>query len=174
MGADAEPSERQDDAPASHRREDSRRRYGEPSGRGLRISTDPAELDLDWIHPALSERAYWALGRTREQVERSIANSLCFGAYRGDRQVGFARVVTDYATFGWICDVFVDETERGRGIGGRLIEAVVADPRLQGLRRLVLATRDAHELYERHGRFEPLVHPDRWMQHSADSERGDR
>jgi GNAT superfamily N-acetyltransferase len=90
--------------------------------------------------------------------------------YRGDRQIGFARVITDYATFGWVCDVFVDEAERGGGIGGRLIDAIVTEPRLQGLRRLVLATRDAHDLYRRHGGFVPLVHPERWMQHSGDSE----
>ena len=88
--------------------------------------------------------------------------------------MGIARVVTDGATFGWVCDVFVDEAERGRGLGGRLIEAVVADPRLHGLRRLVLATRDAHELYRRHGGFERLKNPDRWMQHSPDAEWGDR
>ncbi len=130
---------------------------------GVRISTDPAELDLDWIHDALSRRAYWALGRTRETVAASISRSLCFGAYRGGHQVGFARVITDGATFGWVCDVFVDETARGLGAGRRLVETIVADPRLQGL-RLVLATRDAHGLYARHGGFEPLRNPDRWME----------
>ena len=89
--------------------------------------------------------------------------------YRGERQIGFARVVTDYSTFGWVCDVFVDESERGQGIGSRLMQAIVDDPRLRGLRRLVLATRDAHEVYRRHG-FVPLANPDRWMQHSGDSE----
>src|SRR5439155_2457717 len=84
---------------------------------GVRVSSDPAELDLDWIHEALSERAYWALGRSRGTVEASIAGSLCFGAFRDGRQVGFARVVTDGVTFGWVCDVFVDETARGRGVG---------------------------------------------------------
>ncbi len=78
----------------------------------VRISADPAELDLDWIHAALSGRAYWALGRSRETVERSIASSLCFAAFDGDRQVGFARVVTDQTTFGWVCDVFVDAPDR--------------------------------------------------------------
>jgi GNAT superfamily N-acetyltransferase len=89
---------------------------------------------------------------------------VCFVALRGNRQVGFARVVTDLATFGWLCDVFVDESERGRGVGARLVEAVVADPRLSGLRRLALATRDASTLYERYGGFEPLVAPERWME----------
>jgi GNAT superfamily N-acetyltransferase len=133
------------------------------TGDDLRISTDPADLDVDWMHAALSERAYWALDRTRDAVVASIEGSLCFGAYRGSRQVGVARVVTDFATFGWICDVFVDETERGRGVGGRLMAAITSDPRLRDLRRLVLATRDAHELYARYG-FTPLVQPDRWME----------
>ena len=91
--------------------------------------------------------------------------------YRGTRQIGFARVITDYATFGWICDVFVDEAERGRGIGARLMTAILEEPRLRGVRRLLLATRDAHDLYRRHG-FEPLVNPERWMQRSGGSESG--
>lgn len=130
---------------------------------GLRISTDPADVDLDWLHPALSERAYWALGRSRELVERSVAGSLSFSALADGRQVGYARVVTDGATFAWVCDVFVDEAWRSRGVGGRLVAAIVADPRLQGLRRMVLATYDAGPLYARHG-FGPLHHPERWME----------
>jgi GNAT superfamily N-acetyltransferase len=134
---------------------------GQPTG--VRISTDPADVDLDWLHPALSERAYWALGRTREQIARSLERSWPYVALEGDRQVGFARVVTDGVTFAWVCDVFVDEAERGRGIGDLLIGAIAGDPRLAGLRRVMLATRDAHGLYERHG-FVPLVSPERWMQ----------
>ena len=130
---------------------------------GVRISTDPADVDLDWVHAALSERAYWALGRSREVVEHSIRSSICFGAYEGDRQVGFARVVTDEATFGWVCDVFVEEAWRGRGVGVRLVEAIASDPRLDGL-RLVLATRDAGDLYRTHGGFQPLANPERWME----------
>jgi GNAT superfamily N-acetyltransferase len=129
---------------------------------GVRVSTDPAELDLDWIHKALSERAYWALGRSRGTVEASISSSFCFGAFRGGRQVGFARVITDGVTFGWLCDVFVDEPERGRGVGTALMGAIVEDERLRRL-RLVLATRDADALYAAHG-FRPLVHPERWME----------
>jgi GNAT superfamily N-acetyltransferase len=129
----------------------------------VRISTDPADVDLDWLTAALSERAYWALGRPRDAIERSVAASLCFSALRGDRQVGFARVVTDEATFGWVCDVFVDEAERGQGIGVRLVEAIARDPRLDGL-RLMLATRDAGELYQRYGGFEPLRNPERLME----------
>lgn len=132
----------------------------------VRISTDPADLDRDWLHAALSERAYWAVGRTPDLIDRSIRSSLCFGAYRGDRQIGFARVVTDGATFAWVCDVFVDESERDRGVGDALVGAVVADPRLQGLKRMVLSTRDAHGLYERHG-FRSLAAPDRWMERST-------
>ena len=130
---------------------------------GVRISTDPADVDLEWLVPALSERAYWALGRTREQIERSLDRSWTYAALDGNRQVGFARVITDGVTFGWVCDVFVDEADRGRGIGDLLMATIAADPRLAGLRRLVLATRDAHGLYERHG-FGPLTAPERWME----------
>jgi GNAT superfamily N-acetyltransferase len=94
----------------------------------------------------------------------SLANSLCYGLFHGPDQVGIARVVTDQATFGWVCDVFVDEAWRGRGLGGRLIDAIVADPRLRAVPRLVLATRDAGELYRGHGGFEPLAAPERWME----------
>jgi GNAT superfamily N-acetyltransferase len=143
----------------------------------VRVSSDPADLDLEWLVPALSERAYWALGRSRETIEASIRGSLCFGAFeetddggRG-RQVGFARVVTDQATFGWICDVFVDEAARGRGIGQALMAAIVGDPRLQGFRRMVLATRDAETLYARFG-FEPLRNSGRWMERRQPDDRG--
>ena len=137
----------------------------DPQG-DLRISTDPADLDLDWLYPALSGRAYWALGRGRPVFERSLEHSLSFGAYAGGRQVGFARVVTDQATFAWICDVFVDESARGVGVGKRLMAAIVEDPRLQGLKRMLLATNDAHGLYAQFG-FEPLAEPDKWMARSA-------
>jgi GNAT superfamily N-acetyltransferase len=129
----------------------------------LRISSDPADLDIDWIHSALSERSYWARGRGRSVVERSIAGSLVFGAYRGVRQVAFARVVTDAATFAWICDVFVDESERGHGVGTRLMREVLADPRLQGLKRTLLATDTAASFYADLG-FVALEHPEKWMQ----------
>ena len=132
---------------------------------GVRISTNPAALDLDWLVPALSERAYWAEGRSRATIEASIRGSLCFGAYDdadGGRQVGFARVVTDLATYGWVCDVFVDEAARGRGIATALMAAIVAEPRLADC-RLQLATRDAAALYAKFG-FRPLRNPDRWME----------
>jgi GNAT superfamily N-acetyltransferase len=129
----------------------------------IEISTDRSRLDIAYIHRYLSEECYWAIGRSREVVEKSLANSRNFGVYDGDRQIGFARVVTDYATFAWLCDVFIDAAYRGQGLGKRLVAAVIADPELQGLRNFILATRDAHELYRQHGGFEPLAAPDRWM-----------
>jgi catechol 2,3-dioxygenase-like lactoylglutathione lyase family enzyme/GNAT superfamily N-acetyltransferase len=132
------------------------------------ISDQPGRVDLAWLVPALSERAYWALGRPAETIVRSIESSLCFSIYTRGRQVGFARVVTDQATFAWLCDVFIDEAFRGHGLGAWLVEAIVADPRLTGLRRFLLATRDASELYRRHGGFGPLSNPDRWMARVGD------
>ena len=132
------------------------------AGDDLRISTDRADLDIDWIHAALSERAYWALDRPRDVVVASIEGSVCFGAYRGSRQIGFARIVTDRATFGWVCDVFVDESERGQGVGGELLQAITTHPQLRGLKRLVLATRDAQSFYAQYG-FGPLENPERFM-----------
>lgn len=127
------------------------------------ISTDPDRLDLAWLVPSLSERAYWALGRPLDMIVRSIEGSLNFGVYAGDRQVGFARVVSDQATFAWLCDVFIDESVRGEGLGAWLVETIVADSRLTGVRRFLLATRDAGELYRRHGGFGPLPNPERWL-----------
>ena len=127
----------------------------------IRISTDRSEVDLDWLHVALAERSYWALGRSREIVERSVANSLCFSAFDGPRQVGFARVVTDQATFAWVCDVFVDEGRRGQGIGRTLMAAVMDDARLAGLKRTVLVT-SSPDFYAALG-FTPIDRPERWM-----------
>lgn len=129
----------------------------------IEISNDRSRLEIDYIHRYLSEECYWSLGRSRAIVEKSIANSLCFGVFDGERQIGFARVVSDYATFGWLCDVFIDAAYRGQGLGKQLIAAVVAHPELQGMRNFILATRDAHELYRRYGSFAPLSAPDRWM-----------
>jgi GNAT superfamily N-acetyltransferase len=119
------------------------------------ITTDPARLDVAAIHAFLTQ-AYWSRGIPRETVERAIANSLCFGALRDGRQVGFARVVTDRTTFAWLADVFVLESERGQGIARRLVEAVLAHPDLQGLRRIMLGTRYAHGLYAKYG-FKPVA-----------------
>jgi GNAT superfamily N-acetyltransferase len=128
------------------------------------ISTDKTRLDVALIHNFLSERAYWALGRPLDVVRRSIEHSLCFGVYSGQAQVGFARVVTDYATFAWLCDVFILETHRGQGLSKWLMETIVAHPDLASLRRFVLATRDAHGLYQRYGGFVPLQAPERWLE----------
>jgi GNAT superfamily N-acetyltransferase len=126
------------------------------------VTTDPARLDLDFIHAYLV-RSYWAEGVPRETVERSIANSLCFGIYDADEQIGFARVITDYATFAYLADVFIIESHRGRGLSKFLMECIVKHPELQGLRRWTLGTRDAHQLYARYG-FKPLAKPDRFME----------
>jgi GNAT superfamily N-acetyltransferase len=131
---------------------------------GVVVSTEKSRLQVDFIHDLLSNHAYWALGRTREVMERAIEHSLCFGVYEGSRQVGFARVVTDYATFGWLCDVIILESQRGRGLGKWLVECVVAHPALAGIRRLLLATRDAQGLYREYGGFVPLAAPERWME----------
>ncbi|WP_037670624.1 GNAT family N-acetyltransferase [Streptomyces griseus] len=131
---------------------------------GYEISTDPARVDVERVHRWLSTDAYWAIGRTREKQERAIAGSLNFGVYdtaSGD-QVAYARVVTDQATFAWLCDVYVDPSVRGKGIGTALVEAVRAHLLPYGLRRVLLATADAHGVYEKVG-FRPLVEPDRWM-----------
>lgn len=130
---------------------------------GLRISIDPADVDVDWLHGALSERSYWAQGRSRAIVEASLRGSLCFSALADGRQVGFARVVTDEATFAWVCDVFVEESWRGRGVGSLLMTAIVDDPRLQDVRRMVLATASAAPLYGRFG-FGPLERAEHWME----------
>lgn len=132
----------------------------------LLISTDPARVDVDVVHGFLST-CYWSPGIPRPLVERAIAHSLCFGLYRthdaASVQVGFARVITDRATFAYLCDVFVLESERGRGIGVWLMETLLTHPDLQGLRRFCLLTRDAHGLYERFG-FKPMPDPSRFME----------
>jgi GNAT superfamily N-acetyltransferase len=130
---------------------------------GYQISTDKARLDVALIHEFLSCSTYWAEGRSFEIVQRSIEHSLCFGVYRGAQQVGFARVVTDQATFAWLCDVFVVEAHRGQGLGKWLVECIVAHPDLQTLRVFLLATRDAHELYRRNGGFQGIAAPERLM-----------
>jgi GNAT superfamily N-acetyltransferase len=127
------------------------------------ISTDPALLDIPLIHDYLSNQSYWATGRPLDVVRRSIENSLCFGLYDRDRQVGLVRVVTDQATFAWLCDVFVLPAYRKRGLSKWLMKCVMNYPALQGLRRVLLATRDAHDLYRRYG-FEPLDDPTRFME----------
>jgi GNAT superfamily N-acetyltransferase len=131
------------------------------------ISTEKARLDLDLIHGFLSRSSYWAQGRPLSVVETSIEHSLCFGVYDGGQMVGFARVVTDRATFAWLADVFVVETHRDQGLGKWLVECVVAHPDLKELSLFLLATDDAHELYRRYGRFENVPGSERLMVRQA-------
>ena len=127
------------------------------------ISTDRARLDLDVIHGFLTN-CYWAKGIPREVVARSIEHSLCFGVYDGSgAQVGFARVVSDFATVAYLGDVFILESHRGRGLSQWLMECIMQHPALQGLRRWILLTRDAHGLYEKFG-FTPVKAPERYME----------
>ncbi|MFC8830461.1 GNAT family N-acetyltransferase [Streptomyces sp. NPDC057137] len=128
------------------------------------ISTDPARLDAERIHRWLSTDAYWALGRDRAVQDRAIAGSLNFGAYdaASGEQVAYARVVTDHATFAWLCDVYVDPVARGKGLGTELVAAARDHLALLGLRRMMLATEDAHGVYEKVG-FKSLENPLMWM-----------
>jgi GNAT superfamily N-acetyltransferase len=128
----------------------------------IEISCDRDRLDIDAIHEFLTQ-SYWSPGVPKEVVCKAIANSLCFGVFQGTRQIGFARVTTDKATFAYLADVFVLEEFRGQGLGKRLIASVMAHPELQGLRRFMLATRDAHQLYARYG-FTPIAAPSRLME----------
>jgi N-acetylglutamate synthase-like GNAT family acetyltransferase len=132
---------------------------------GFEISTDPAQIDVAAVHDFLTA-SYWAQGIPRATVERSIQHSLCFGIYREKQQAGFARVITDRATFAYLADVFVMPEFRGRGLSKWLMECISAHPELQGLRRWSLITRDAHGLYRQFG-FQPLSAPERWMEKHA-------
>ncbi len=128
------------------------------------VSTDPARLDLDAIHSFLANQSYWAKGIPRDVVARSIEHSLCFGVYDGSgAQVGFARVISDFATYAYVADVFVLESHRGQGLGKSLMESILQHPALQGMRRWNLTTRDAHALYAQVG-FQPLKVPERYME----------
>lgn len=131
---------------------------------GYELSADTGRIDAERVHRWLSGDAYWAIGRSRETQDRAIAGSLNFGVYdtfSGD-QVAYARVITDRATFAWLCDVYVDPTVRGKGIGTTLVEAVREHLRGYGVRRVLLATRDAHGVYRQVG-FAPLTRPQEWM-----------
>jgi GNAT superfamily N-acetyltransferase len=129
----------------------------------IEVDTDGSRLDVSLVHDFLSRSSYWARGIPLEVVRRSIENSLCFGIYDDDMQVGFARLVTDRATFAYLADVFIVESHRGRGLGKLLMDAIVAHPEVQGLRRWLLGTRDAHGLYAQYG-FHPLAAPERFME----------
>jgi len=127
------------------------------------ISTDKTKLDLQVIHQYLSTESYWAQGRTMETIIKSIENSLCFGVYLDEKQIGFARVVTDYAVFAWVMDVFILSDYRGRGYGKKLMQAIINHDELQNLKRWGLGTDDAHGLYEQFG-FTPLSKPGNMME----------
>ena len=129
---------------------------------GYKISTDPSQLDRNLIHEFLAS-SYWAAGIPRAVVDRSIENSLAFGVYGPGGQVGFARVITDRATYAYLADVFVVDAHRGKGLGKWLMEVIRSHPDLQGLKRFVLVTRDAHGLYADYG-FTPLAHPERSLE----------
>ena len=126
------------------------------------VSTDRSRLDLQLVHDFLGA-SYWAKDIPRDVFMKSVENSLCFGVYEGPGQIGFARVITDYATFAYLGDVFIIESHRRRGLANFLMECIVQHPQLQGLRRWTLATRDAHQLYAKFG-FKPLGRPDRFME----------
>jgi GNAT superfamily N-acetyltransferase len=127
------------------------------------ISSNPSLVDLDAVHSYLSIESYWAKGISRERCAIALRNSIPFGAYRDGKQVGYARAITDRATFAYLADVYVNEAHRGRGLGKALVEAVVKHPELTHLRRWMLGTRDAHGLYAQFG-FIPLEQPGRWME----------
>lgn len=139
---------------------------------GYYLSDQTEQVDIECVHKYLSIESYWGQGRSFETVRQSIENSLCLGVYdKNGAQAGFARVVTDYATFAWICDVFVLPQAKGKGFGKTLIREIVAHPRLQGLKRVLLATEDAHGLYEQYGGFEKLPNPERWMARTTEQHR---
>lgn len=132
----------------------------------IEIDENKDRLEIEMIHRFLREESYWARERTLEQTRTAIENSICFGVYDGKRQIGFARVVSDKATFAYLGDVFIIESYRGKGLSKMLMQRVIEHPELQGLRRWILATADAHGLYE-HFEFAPLRHPERWMEKTA-------
>jgi GNAT superfamily N-acetyltransferase len=128
-----------------------------------KISTNPKLLNVSFIHEWLSTQSYWAKNISRDKIERIIKHALCFGVYNNGEQIGFAKVITDYATTAYIGDVFIIEAYRGKGLSKWLMETIIAHPDLQTLRRWVLATADAHKLYEKTG-FKSLAKPERWME----------
>ena len=127
------------------------------------ISTDKEKLQIEVIHRYLTEVAYWTTGRTRAMTEKTIRNSLCFGVYQHDQQIGFARVITDYTIFAYLCDVFILTDYQGQGLGKWLTETILEVLDDEGVRWTMLATRDAHELYEEYGGFQKLFLPEKWM-----------
>lgn len=127
------------------------------------ISTDKEKLQLDVIQAYMEDEAYWTIGRTRAMTQKTIEHSLCFGVYHRDQQIGFARVVTDYTIFAYLCDVFILPAHQGQGLGKWLTEVILSFLDEEGIRWTMLATRDAHELYEQYGDFQKLYLPEKWM-----------
>lgn len=131
------------------------------------ISTEKKRLQIKRVHHFLSQESYWCVGIPEEVVCRAVENSICFGIYDLSHQeviqVGFSRIVTDYATFAWVCDVYVEKEHRARGLSKKMVEMIVAHPQLQGLRRICLATVSAHKLYEKFG-FQVTQTPQSWME----------
>jgi N-acetylglutamate synthase-like GNAT family acetyltransferase len=125
------------------------------------ISTGKSKIDIDYVHRFLSQ-SYWSPGVHIQVVKKAMEGSLCFGIYDSDKQIGYARMVTDKATFAYLADVFIDENYRGKGLGKWLVEMILAHPDLQNLRRILLATKDAHKLYEQCG-FTSISNPERYM-----------
>lgn len=130
---------------------------------GFTITTDPTRLDIQFVHSFLSNQSTWAKGIPLEILERSIRNSLCFGVYYEQTQVGFARIISDFATIAYLGDVFIENAHRGFGLSKWLMQAILSHPDLQGMRRWILVTADAHELYKKYG-FEQLANPDTYME----------
>jgi GNAT superfamily N-acetyltransferase len=130
---------------------------------GFTFSSDRTRIDIPYVHKVASTQLYWAKGIPLETVERSIENSLCFGVYTANQQIGFARLVTDYATFGYLADVFIDEQYRGKGLSKQLMEFIFDIEELKTFRRMILVTRDAHSLYQRYG-FTLLNTPETYME----------
>jgi len=127
------------------------------------VSSDPGKLDIEAIHAFLSKESYWAKGIPKEIMIRAIENSLCFGVYENSKQIGFARIITDHATYAYLCDVYILETHRGKGLAKWLMRMIMAYPSIQGLRRITLVTRDAHGLYGQFG-FTALNRPEGYME----------
>ena len=130
--------------------------------KGFKISTDKHLIDFNMVYHYLHDESYWSKGITIEKVRISIENSMCFGVYKNDKQVGFARIISDKATFAYLCDVFILEDYRGLGLSKWLMQTILAHPELQGLRRWLLATADAHGLYSQFG-FTQINNPEGWL-----------
>ncbi len=133
------------------------------------ISNEKAKLDVQMIHHYLYTTAHWAVGRPMSVVRKSIENSLCFGVYDDDKQVGFARIVSDSATVGWICDMFILPSHQGAGLGRWLVESMMEHPDIKGLRRILLNTRDAHDLYIKYAGFRHLLKAESWLERFNES-----